>query len=64
MICLDYSLLGDYTNVVSNAIHKLNACKRGGRTMEEYVLDCQLLLEKVMSLGKTMEGEYAGTMLL
>ena len=64
MSCLDNLLLGDYTNMDSNAIHKLNACKRRGRTTDGYVLDYQLLLENVMSLGNTMDGEYAGTMLL
>ena len=32
--------------------------------MEEYILDCQLLLGKVIPLGKTMGGEYAGIIML
>ena len=61
---LDNLLLGDYTKLVANAIQNLNACKHGGRSREEYILDHQLLLEKVMSPGKAVDSEYAGTMLL
>ena len=39
---LDDLILGDFANVVSNAVQRLNNCKRGSRSMDEYVLDYQL----------------------
>ena len=61
---LDDLILGDFANAVSNAVQRLNSCKRGSRSMEDYVLDYQLQFEKVTSLGKSLDGEYAGSMLL
>ena len=61
---LDDLILGDLANVVSNAVQRLNSCKRGSRPMDDYVLDYQLQFEKVTSLGKGVDAEYAGSMLL
>ena len=61
---LDNLIQGGFTNVVSNAVNKLNGCKRGVRSMEDYVLDYQLRLEKVMSLGRTVDSDYARIVML
>ena len=61
---LDGVILGDQVLVTQRSVKSLTTLSRGSTKMEQFLTDFQLKAELVLSLGKHIDADVLGTMLL
>ena len=61
---LDSAILGDVTHRTHKGVHQLTSCTRGSKEMGSFLMDFQLRCQMLAGLGKHIDENVLGTMLL